>query len=152
MIRTYLNDKTLKLNQKKLDKIISEELEKPINEMDRQKYFALFPFIIILLSFIHCLILLSGSSARIKNAWLYLNEAIIPGTMNSSVQRKINSAWNNSNPSDFPNFSKPKKTSAGLSVCFLKLARKNIVIPNVKAPVTSNVYITLITEVSGMLL
>lgn len=34
IIRTYLNDKTLKLNQKKLDKIISEELEKPINEMD----------------------------------------------------------------------------------------------------------------------
>lgn len=33
-IRTYLNDKTLKLNQKKLDKLISEELEKPINEMD----------------------------------------------------------------------------------------------------------------------
>ncbi len=34
IIRTYLNDKTLKLNAKKLDKIISEELEKPINEMD----------------------------------------------------------------------------------------------------------------------
>lgn len=34
MIRTYLNDKTIKLNSKKLDKIISEELEKPINEMD----------------------------------------------------------------------------------------------------------------------
>lgn len=34
VIRTYLNDKTLILNQKKLDKLISEELEKPINEMD----------------------------------------------------------------------------------------------------------------------
>lgn len=34
MIRTYLNDKTLKLNSKKLDKIISEELEKPIDKMD----------------------------------------------------------------------------------------------------------------------
>lgn len=34
IIRTYLNDKTLKLNQKKLDKLISEELEKPIYEMD----------------------------------------------------------------------------------------------------------------------
>ena len=34
MIRTYLNDKTLKLNQKKLDKLISEELEKPIDKMD----------------------------------------------------------------------------------------------------------------------
>ncbi len=34
IIRTYLNDKTLKLNAKKLDKLISEELEKPINEMD----------------------------------------------------------------------------------------------------------------------
>lgn len=34
IIRTYLNNKTLKLNSKKLDKIISEELEKPINEMD----------------------------------------------------------------------------------------------------------------------
>lgn len=33
IIRTYLNDKTLKLNAKKLDKIISEELEKPIDEM-----------------------------------------------------------------------------------------------------------------------
>lgn len=34
VIRTYLNDKTLKLNAKKLDKLIIEELEKPINEMD----------------------------------------------------------------------------------------------------------------------
>ena len=34
VIRTYLNDKTLKLNAKKLDKLISEELEKSINEMD----------------------------------------------------------------------------------------------------------------------
>ncbi len=33
-IRTYLNDKALKLNTKKLDKIIGEELDKPINEMD----------------------------------------------------------------------------------------------------------------------
>ncbi len=33
-IRTYLNDKTLKLNEKKLDALISVELEKPINEMD----------------------------------------------------------------------------------------------------------------------
>ena len=34
IIRTYLNDKTLKLNAKKLDEFISEELEKPIDEMD----------------------------------------------------------------------------------------------------------------------
>ena len=34
MIRTYLNNKELKLNEKKLDKLIGEELEKPINEMD----------------------------------------------------------------------------------------------------------------------
>jgi len=34
VIRTYLNNKALKLNEKKLDKLISEELEKPINEMD----------------------------------------------------------------------------------------------------------------------
>lgn len=34
VIRTYLNDKTLKLNVKKLDKLISEELEKPIDKMD----------------------------------------------------------------------------------------------------------------------
>ena len=34
IIRTYLNDKTLKLNSKKLDKIISEELEKPTDKMD----------------------------------------------------------------------------------------------------------------------
>ncbi len=34
IIRTYLNDQTLKLNEKKLDKIIGEELEKPITEMD----------------------------------------------------------------------------------------------------------------------
>lgn len=33
-IRTYLNDKTLKLNAKKLDEFISEELEKPIDKMD----------------------------------------------------------------------------------------------------------------------
>ncbi len=34
VIRTYLNNKTLKLNVKKLDKLISEELEKPIDKMD----------------------------------------------------------------------------------------------------------------------
>lgn len=34
LIRIYLNDKDLKLNNKKLDKIIGEELEKPIYEMD----------------------------------------------------------------------------------------------------------------------
>ncbi len=34
LIRTYMNDKNLELNEKKLDKIIGEELEKPINEMD----------------------------------------------------------------------------------------------------------------------
>ncbi len=33
-IRTYLNDNMLKLNEKNLDKIICEELEKPINKMD----------------------------------------------------------------------------------------------------------------------
>lgn len=34
IIRTYLNDRGIKLNEKKLDKIISNELEKPIKEMD----------------------------------------------------------------------------------------------------------------------
>ncbi len=34
IIRTYLNDRDIKLNEKKLDKIISNELEKPIKEMD----------------------------------------------------------------------------------------------------------------------
>lgn len=34
VIRTYLNDTTLKLNVKKLDTLISQELEKPANEMD----------------------------------------------------------------------------------------------------------------------
>ncbi len=34
VIRAYLNDKSLKLNSKKLDTIISEELEKPIDKMD----------------------------------------------------------------------------------------------------------------------
>ncbi len=34
IIRTYLKDKTLKLNEKKLDALISVELEKPINEMN----------------------------------------------------------------------------------------------------------------------
>lgn len=34
IIRTYLNNNTIKLNEKKLDALISEELEKPINEMD----------------------------------------------------------------------------------------------------------------------
>lgn len=34
VIRTYLNNQDLKLNEKKLDVLISEELEKPINEMD----------------------------------------------------------------------------------------------------------------------
>lgn len=34
VIRTYLNDTTLKLNVKKLDTLISKELEKPSNEID----------------------------------------------------------------------------------------------------------------------
>lgn len=34
VIRAYLNDKNIKLNEKKLDKIIDKELEKPISEMD----------------------------------------------------------------------------------------------------------------------
>lgn len=34
VIRTYLNDTTLKLNVKKLDTLISQELEKPANEID----------------------------------------------------------------------------------------------------------------------
>lgn len=34
MVRTYLKDETLKLDEKKLDAIISEELEKPVSEMD----------------------------------------------------------------------------------------------------------------------
>lgn len=34
MIRIYLEDKSLVLNKKRLDEIISEELNKPANEMD----------------------------------------------------------------------------------------------------------------------
>lgn len=34
MIRTYLNNPDIKLSRKKLDALISEELEKPLNEMD----------------------------------------------------------------------------------------------------------------------
>lgn len=34
VIRAYLNNQNIKLNEKKLDKIIDKELEKPINEMD----------------------------------------------------------------------------------------------------------------------
>lgn len=34
VIRTYLNNQNLKLNEKKIDKLVSDELEKPINEMD----------------------------------------------------------------------------------------------------------------------
>ncbi len=33
-IRTHLNNQDIKLNEKELDALISEELEKPINEMD----------------------------------------------------------------------------------------------------------------------
>lgn len=34
MIRIYLEDKSLLLNKERLDEIISEELNKPANEMD----------------------------------------------------------------------------------------------------------------------
>lgn len=34
MIRIYLEDKSLLLNKERLDEIISEELNKPVNEMD----------------------------------------------------------------------------------------------------------------------
>ena len=34
VIRTYFKDTTLKLDEKKLDSLISQELEKPANEMD----------------------------------------------------------------------------------------------------------------------
>lgn len=34
IIRTYLNNNALKLNEKMLDSLISEELEKPIDKMD----------------------------------------------------------------------------------------------------------------------
>ncbi len=34
LVRTYLNDTNLELNVKKLDTLISKELEKPANEMD----------------------------------------------------------------------------------------------------------------------
>ena len=33
-IRTYLNDETLRLNAKKLDELVDEELDKPVEEMD----------------------------------------------------------------------------------------------------------------------
>ncbi len=36
LIRKYLKNETLKLDEKKLDSIISKELEKPANEMDTQ--------------------------------------------------------------------------------------------------------------------
>ncbi len=34
LVRTYLKDETIKLDDKKLDLLISQELEKPANEMD----------------------------------------------------------------------------------------------------------------------
>lgn len=34
MIRIYLEDKNLVLNEERLDEIIAEELEKPANELD----------------------------------------------------------------------------------------------------------------------
>lgn len=34
MIKIYLDDKTLELNEEKLDELIDRELEKPINKMD----------------------------------------------------------------------------------------------------------------------
>lgn len=34
MIRTHLNDKTIELNEEKLDSIICDELEKPKDKMD----------------------------------------------------------------------------------------------------------------------
>ena len=34
MIRTHLNDKTIELNEEKLDSIIGNELEKPKDKMD----------------------------------------------------------------------------------------------------------------------
>lgn len=33
-VKSYLNDSTLILSEKKLDKLIEEELEKPVDEMD----------------------------------------------------------------------------------------------------------------------
>ena len=36
LIRTYLKQGDLKLDEKKLDSLISEELDKPANEMDTQ--------------------------------------------------------------------------------------------------------------------
>lgn len=36
LVRTYLKDETLKLDDKRLDLLVSEELEKPTNEMDTQ--------------------------------------------------------------------------------------------------------------------
>ena len=35
-VRAYLKDETLKLDEKKLDSLISEELDKSVNEMDTQ--------------------------------------------------------------------------------------------------------------------
>lgn len=35
-VKTYLANENLKLDEKKLDLLISEELEKPANEMDTQ--------------------------------------------------------------------------------------------------------------------
>lgn len=34
LVKTYLKDENLKLDEKKLDLLISQELEKPIKEMD----------------------------------------------------------------------------------------------------------------------
>lgn len=34
MVRKHLNEKTIKLDEEKLDKLVEAELEKPINKMD----------------------------------------------------------------------------------------------------------------------
>ncbi len=36
LVKIYLKDETIKLDDKKLDLLISEELDKPANEMDTQ--------------------------------------------------------------------------------------------------------------------
>lgn len=35
MVRKYLNDETAELDNEQLDKLVNDELERPINEMDK---------------------------------------------------------------------------------------------------------------------
>ena len=117
--------------------IIASSIQ-PINDRERRKYFDLFPFIIAFDSSMHCLIPLDGSSAKMKNAWLYLIDAIIPGTINRRVHRQMKRFMKKNSPRALRKCSNPRNTSATCTLCILKTARKNIDRPSSKAPDTSN--------------